>query len=112
VSATADRSRLEGTVAWSEMRVVRISFMRFLKAGWARVLEMLAGESPQPVGRNEACPCGGGRKYKRCCLDRDAALLRDEHLAQRLGRENKIVGRAGAASDAFDRMNGYRPPKP
>jgi hypothetical protein len=20
------------------------------------------------VGRNEACPCGSGRKYKRCCL--------------------------------------------
>ncbi|MCA9538753.1 MAG: SEC-C domain-containing protein [Myxococcales bacterium] len=20
------------------------------------------------VGRNDACPCGSGRKYKRCCL--------------------------------------------
>jgi uncharacterized protein YecA (UPF0149 family) len=20
------------------------------------------------VGRNEPCPCGSGRKYKRCCL--------------------------------------------
>lgn len=20
-----------------------------------------------PVGRNEPCPCGSGRKYKRCC---------------------------------------------
>jgi hypothetical protein len=31
---------------------------------------------PQPatrgprVGRNDPCPCGSGRKYKRCCLDR------------------------------------------
>ena len=23
------------------------------------------------VGRNEACPCGSGKKYKRCCLPRD-----------------------------------------
>lgn len=22
------------------------------------------------VGRNEPCPCGSGRKYKKCCLDR------------------------------------------
>ena len=22
------------------------------------------------VGRNDPCPCGSGRKYKRCCLDR------------------------------------------
>ncbi len=25
------------------------------------------------VGRNEPCPCGSGRKYKRCCLDKPAA---------------------------------------
>ncbi|MBI4610957.1 MAG: HEAT repeat domain-containing protein [Candidatus Rokubacteria bacterium] len=24
------------------------------------------------VGRNDPCPCGSGRKYKRCCLGRDA----------------------------------------
>jgi SEC-C motif len=23
--------------------------------------------SPPKIGRNEACPCGSGRKYKRCC---------------------------------------------
>jgi uncharacterized protein YecA (UPF0149 family) len=24
---------------------------------------------PEPkIGRNQACPCGSGRKYKRCCL--------------------------------------------
>jgi uncharacterized protein len=31
------------------------------------------GDRPKPsvrirkVGRNEPCPCGSGRKYKRCC---------------------------------------------
>lgn len=23
------------------------------------------------AGRNQPCPCGSGRKYKRCCMDRD-----------------------------------------
>jgi hypothetical protein len=25
------------------------------------------------IGRNEACPCGSGKKYKRCCLENPAA---------------------------------------
>jgi hypothetical protein len=25
------------------------------------------GPEPQPVGRNDPCPCGSGKKYKRCC---------------------------------------------
>ena len=25
------------------------------------------------VGRNQPCPCGSGKKYKRCCLAQDAA---------------------------------------
>ncbi len=27
----------------------------------------------EKVGRNDPCPCGSGRKYKRCCLDGGAA---------------------------------------
>lgn len=27
-------------------------------------------DSPRDPGRNDPCPCGSGRKYKRCCLDR------------------------------------------
>ena len=23
------------------------------------------------VGRNETCPCGSGKKYKYCCLEKD-----------------------------------------
>ena len=29
------------------------------------------------VGRNEPCPCGSGKKYKRCCFEKDQARLRD-----------------------------------
>jgi hypothetical protein len=30
-------------------------------------------ETIMPPGRNSPCPCGSGRKYKHCCLARDAA---------------------------------------
>ena len=29
----------------------------------------------QRVGRNEPCPCGSGRKYKHCCLEKDHERL-------------------------------------
>jgi len=25
------------------------------------------------IGRNEPCPCGSGKKYKKCCLMKDEA---------------------------------------
>jgi hypothetical protein len=31
---------------------------------------------PPRLDRNEACHCGSGRKYKRCCLEHDEALRR------------------------------------
>ena len=30
------------------------------------------------TGRNDPCPCGSAKKYKRCCLDKDQAA---EHLS-------------------------------
>jgi preprotein translocase subunit SecA len=29
--------------------------------------EQLLGGHARKVGRNERCPCGSGKKYKRCC---------------------------------------------
>jgi uncharacterized protein YchJ len=23
------------------------------------------------IGRNDPCPCGSGKKYKKCCLDKE-----------------------------------------
>jgi uncharacterized protein len=31
-------------------------------------LEAAAARSPLKAGRNDPCPCGSGRKYKKCCL--------------------------------------------
>jgi len=38
-------------------------------------------------GRNDPCPCGSGRKYKQCCLAKDAAPSPDELLWRRLRRD-------------------------
>jgi uncharacterized protein YecA (UPF0149 family) len=27
----------------------------------------------QKIGRNDACPCGSGKKYKKCCLGKASA---------------------------------------
>lgn len=29
------------------------------------------------LGRNEPCHCGSGKKYKKCCLEKDQDLMRD-----------------------------------
>ena len=31
-----------------------------------------ARRAGEPVSRNAPCPCGSGKKYKRCCLGREA----------------------------------------
>lgn len=82
--------------------------------------------------RNELCPCGSGRKYKRCCLERLGALarelrerdelladvtawLRDEHeqTIQEAGRETKLVrmlgGSTGRSMSTVWAINDYLP---
>jgi uncharacterized protein YecA (UPF0149 family) len=29
------------------------------------------GGKSRKVGRNDPCPCGSGKKYKKCCLGKD-----------------------------------------
>jgi|ERR1700759_1256621 tetratricopeptide (TPR) repeat protein len=33
------------------------------------------------IGRNDPCPCGSGKKYKRCCLANDEAAARERRAA-------------------------------
>ena len=32
------------------------------------------GAAVTKVGRNEPCPCGSGKKYKKCCMRKTAAM--------------------------------------
>ena len=52
----------------------------------------------QQVGRNESCPCGSGLKYKRCCLEKDAAVRVDRkgQVQQPRGDRGILWGIAGA----------------
>ncbi|MEM6825795.1 MAG: SEC-C metal-binding domain-containing protein [Pseudomonadota bacterium] len=36
----------------------------------------------EKLGRNDLCPCGSGRKFKRCCLNsgRYDGSLRDDYF--------------------------------
>ncbi len=44
------------------------------------------------VGRNDPCPCGSGRKYKRCCLVAERIVPPEELVRRRLrGAEDRIV---------------------
>jgi hypothetical protein len=56
------------------------------------------------LGRNDPCPCGSGKKYKRCCLarsgpagpytsgERGSALVKlDSFAARRLGQEDDVA---------------------
>ena len=33
------------------------------------------------IGRNDPCPCGSGKKYKKCCLDKDMMRFRETRAA-------------------------------
>lgn len=33
------------------------------------------------VGRNDSCPCGSGKKYKKCCLNKERTQLKDLYLS-------------------------------
>jgi hypothetical protein len=37
------------------------------------------------IGRNEPCPCGSGKKYKKCCIDKDLAGTQTQSAAERYG---------------------------
>ena len=59
------------------------------------------------LGRNDACHCGSGRKYKRCCLDKDEAA------AQAARASAEADARADAPPDpAAGKPVQQRPPKP
>jgi uncharacterized protein len=56
---------------------------RLLRSGYpaAQIMTLIHEEESHPrttsrgaPGRNEPCPCGSGRKYKKCCLTNGPAL--------------------------------------
>ena len=58
------------------------------------------------IGRNEPCPCGSGKKYKKCCYEKDRARLLDSSpvpgLTQAELRQQPELGLT------VERVNGMR----
>ena len=47
-----------------------IPILRQRRQEKAQVNTPIAAQTSQKVGRNSPCPCGSGRKYKQCCLNK------------------------------------------
>jgi hypothetical protein len=52
------------------------------------------------VGRNAPCPCGSGKKYKRCCLQRDEEHQLEELDTRFFGRHNGGYSGGGGGSSS------------
>jgi hypothetical protein len=66
------------------------------------------------LSRNRLCPCGSGKKYKRCCLSSDAEeeskRLSEQYSAA--NRDPPVTGGASAAERGFSRWNLLQRKKP
>ena len=52
------------------------------EGGFREYMNEILSMAARNPGRNELCPCGSGRKYKRCHLD-DVAVLKDAQAHRR-----------------------------
>jgi uncharacterized protein YchJ len=74
---------------------MRLESMLLKNVGdWGRVRRWIR-HNPTPyverlVGRNEPCPCGSGKKYKRCCMRAvaEAYQAQQEKLRTREGKRS------------------------
>src|SRR4051794_25588455 len=51
------------------------------------------------IGRNAPCPCGSGKKYKRCCLDKDQRVERQRHKFATQVSLDAMAARLGEVAD-------------
>jgi hypothetical protein len=62
--------------------------------------------SGSAVGRNDPCPCGSGKKYKHCCLEKDEFFARKTNGNTPAGIVGAGSGQAGNSGDTSD-AQGY-----
>jgi tetratricopeptide (TPR) repeat protein len=56
------------------------------------------------TGRNEPCPCGSGKKYKRCCLAKDEQTERAVSAAALTAAAASLHNHPGFCDDCYDEM--------
>ncbi len=61
----------EGSDWAAQVRVIGQSYGKRLKPdGGVKGVPIRKPADASPVGRNDPCPCGSGKKYKKCCYER------------------------------------------
>jgi hypothetical protein len=75
ISIAGDVEDVEIELGLREKRATPAPRYAILPADWApslrsdRLIPDIDGPTgPRKIGRNEQCPCGSGKKYKKCCL--------------------------------------------
>ncbi|MDR1046260.1 MAG: DnaJ domain-containing protein [Treponema sp.] len=61
-----EKLMLQRTKALARQKLQPVGYTDGEEDGWAPPVETVHRESPK-VGRNDPCPCGSGKKYKKCC---------------------------------------------
>ena len=51
------------------------------------------------AGRNDPCPCGSGKKYKHCCLEKDRTAELAPAIAQRIALRDQKASQAAQRGD-------------
>jgi hypothetical protein len=65
----------------------------------------------QLPGRNDPCHCGSGKKYKKCCEDKDAAA-QSAHLAKQWSEAEKAAAKKAEEEKAAAPDQANAPTKP
>jgi tetratricopeptide (TPR) repeat protein len=64
------------------------------------------------TGRNDPCPCGSGKKYKRCCQEKDeaaaSAMRAAAHAAQQATVQAQYEARKQAFLEHTQELDAYR----
>lgn len=63
------------------------------------------------VGRNDPCPCGSGKKYKKCCVQKSQMERRTFSQLNTSEIQSKI-GRIAGALSRINQENTPEEPKP
>jgi len=57
------------------------------------------------ISRNEPCPCGSGKKYKKCCLPKETQAAAQKINAEKVKAGEQTIERQAAATNAEVEVN-------
>ena len=61
-----------------EVRREKVATITAESAGGDKTVKRQPVRKQVKIGPNDPCPCGSGKKYKKCCRDKDLANLRGQ----------------------------------